>query len=377
MEQSPFPLFQPEEEVVCCGSSPAPPAAEHERPGYTLCHFVESFVESGIGPVPKVFTELDRRDLVGLLRARIGIKRDEYRIAPGLYCTGEPDGDSPVLVTANYKLSFDSLRRELSALNAWILVLDTRGVNVWCAAAHQTFGTQELVSRLHKTGLENVVSHRRLIVPQLGAAGVDALAVRKASGFEVVWGPIRAGDISGFLANSCRADAAMRLVTFNFIERVVLSPVELYLTAKPAVIALLVMWLVSGVGPGFFSTAAAWARWQLCGPIFIAGLFSGAVLVPALLPWLPFRSFYLKGIIAALPVAALMVWYYSNMSWQVLLALVLLYTSTSSYGAMNFSGATPFVSPSGVEKEMRQAIPVQLVMSLTALSLWLVKPFIG
>ncbi len=376
MVQSPLQKYQPKQEEPCCGPCPPPPSAPHERAGYEVCPFIDRFIESGAEPVPKVSTKLGWRDIRGLLRARAGIMRSEYRVAPGLYCTGKPDDHSPVLVTANYKLSFDTLRRELSAVDAWVLVLDTRGVNVWCAAAHKTFGTDELISRLQKIGLEKVVRHRKLILPQLGAPGVDAQQVKKTSGFEVVWGPVRAEDIPGFLENPCRPDDAMRRVTFNMAERLVLSPVELSLALKPSLIILIVMWVLSGIGPWFFSVDAAWSRWQLFAPVFIAGLLSGTVITPALMPWLPFRAFYLKGIIASLPAAGLIVWQHNNISLPELLALVFACISVSSYGSMNFTGATPFVSPSGVEKEMRQAIPVQLFFSLTSVSLWLIIPFI-
>ena len=39
-------------------------------------------------------------------------------VPPGLYALGEPGRDSDVLVTANYKLSFDMLRRALHGLDA-------------------------------------------------------------------------------------------------------------------------------------------------------------------------------------------------------------------------------------------------------------------
>ena len=66
--------------------------------------------------------------------ARIGVNRQGHRVDPGLYAIGSPSGDSPVLVTANYTLSFDALRSVLSGISAYILVLDTKGINVWCAA---------------------------------------------------------------------------------------------------------------------------------------------------------------------------------------------------------------------------------------------------
>ena len=57
-----------------------------------------------------------------------------YSVEPGLYALGQPDDSSPVLVTANYKMSFDWLQQALPNRNAWIPVGDTKGINVWCAA---------------------------------------------------------------------------------------------------------------------------------------------------------------------------------------------------------------------------------------------------
>jgi hypothetical protein len=338
---------------------------------------VVDFVESPVGPVPCLATRLGWWDRLGTLRARLGLRRHDYRVAPGLYCVGRPDRQAPVLVTANYKLTLDTLRQNLTDISAWLLVLDTRGVNVWCAAAHHTFGTAELVNRLVLSRLDQVVTHRRLIVPQLGAAGVSAQRTRKECGFEVLWGPLRAVDLPDFLAHGGRADQAMRELTFTLGERLVLTPVELTLALKPALLVLAGLFLISGLGPGIFSLAAAGTRWLLAAPALLAGLLSGAVLVPAFLPWLPFRAFYLKGLVAALPLAGLFWWGSGAGSGAESAALVLLGLAVSSYAAMNFTGATPYASPSGVEKEMRQGIPLQLGMVLAALVLWLSAPFLG
>jgi hypothetical protein len=58
------------------------------------------------------------------------------------------------------------------------------------------------------------------------------------------------------------------------------------------------------------------------------------------------------------------------------LALLLLIITLSSYLAMNFTGCTPFTSPSGVEKEMRKAIPLQSAAASLGLILWVVSAFI-
>jgi len=92
-----------------------------------------------------------------------------------------------VFISANYKLSFDYLRRSLNGINAWVLVPDTKGINVWCAAGKGTFGTHELVKRITGAQLGRVVRHRCLIVPQ-GSPGIAAHAVLREKGFRVSYG---------------------------------------------------------------------------------------------------------------------------------------------------------------------------------------------
>ena len=94
---------------------------------------------------------------------RWGIGRNHYQVTPGLYASGTPDADSPLLVSANYKLSFDCLRAALNGESAWLLVIDTKGINVWCAAGKGTFGTDEIVHRCQATRVSELVSHRQLI----------------------------------------------------------------------------------------------------------------------------------------------------------------------------------------------------------------------
>ena len=235
----PLPMAQAADEV-CCGLPPGPPSNRFEKPGYRLLNWVDSFIDTPVGAVPRVKTRLERSDRIGTLAARLGIKRDQYKVAPGLYCVGTPDQDSPVLVTANYKLTFDALRRELTSLNAWVLVIDTRGINVWCAAGKALFSTREVVHRIQQTRLKKIVRHDRLILPQLAATGVSAFRLKKEIGFKVIWGPIKARDIKRFIAGGCKAEKSMRRVTFTLPERVVLVPVELSHLPKPTIWVLLV-----------------------------------------------------------------------------------------------------------------------------------------
>ena len=374
---SPLQMFQPED-APCCGPPPDPPSSPLEKPGYRICGFVDEFIETKAGYIPKVKTKLDLYDWMGTLASRFSGARNDYKIAPGLYAAGRPDSQSQILVTANYKLTFDALRKELAGLNVWILVLDSRGVNVWCAAGKGHFGTDELVRRIRLSGLSDLVSHRRLIVPQLGATGVSSASVRKLSGFEVVWGPIRARDIKVFLENGFKAEREMRTVTFTSWERAALIPIEVTGLLKPSAILIIVFFLVSGIGDDFFSMSAAWRRGWLALSGVIAGILSGAVVAPLLLPWIPGTSFSFKGAFTGLAAGiALAVYYWAESGALELGALIIMVGALSSYLTMNFTGSTPFTSPSGVEKEMKSSIPVQAALSMLGIVLWVYSGFIG
>ena len=316
-------------------------------------------------------------DRLGTAGARLGVIRRRYRVAPGLYAVGSPGPDSPVLVTANYKLSFDSLRFSVSGIDAWLLVADTRGINVWCAAGKGTFSAGEVSDLVRRSRLAEVVSHRRLVLPQLAAPGVTAREVTRDCGFSVRFGPVRATDLPAWLERDGQGDEAMREVTFTLAERAVLIPVELYLLARPLLGLVVLALCLSGLGPGVFSPAAAVQRGVLLLGATGLGILAGAVLVPLLLPWLPARQFWLKGVYTGLAVAALArPLVAAGLSGVEQVALALWAVAVSSYLAMNFTGSTPFTSLSGVEREMRRGLPVQLLAVGAAAVLWVVAPFI-
>ncbi len=363
-----FPIDSPDN-PACCGVTPGPRSNSFERPGYRLLHFVEDMVDTPAGPVPRIKTNLDKTDVLGNIKVRLGGQRDQYTIAPGLYCVGVPDQDAPVLVTANYKLGFDALRKELSSFDAWILVIDTRGINVWCSAGKGTFSADEIVFQVKRTGLDKVVMHKKLILPQLSAPGVSAGKVRKESGFKVIWGPVRAGDLKKFILAGMKAEKSMRKVTFTILERLVLVPIELIGVLKPTLLIFVVLFLLSGIDASIFSFYAAWQRGIIASTVLLAGIFAGAVAVPVLLPWIPFKAFSLKGAITGSVFSGIIVMLNRTSSAEAI-ALVLFGAMVSSFLAMNFTGATPFTSPSGVEKEMRRAIPVQVLLTLLAAVVW-------
>jgi hypothetical protein len=248
---------------------------------------------------------------------------------------------------------------------------------VWCAAGKGTFSTDEVIRCVKSTGLEKVVDRRRLILPQLGATGVSAHKVKQGCGFKVVWGPVRAADLKLFLDTGLKATESMRRVTFTLAERLVLIPVELSFVPKYLLWTVLALFLLSGIGTDIFSFKGAWFRGLMLATACLSGVFAGAVAAPALLPWLPVRSFSLKGVITGLAVGLVIVWTFWTRAngWEAL-ALFICTGVISSYLAMNFTGSTPFTSPSGVEKEMRKAIPVQVAAVVLTAGLWVYGAFV-
>jgi len=333
-------------------------------------------VDTTAGPVPRVRTHMLASDRLGTALARLGAIRSHYKVVPGLYCVGNPSPDSPVLVTANYKLTFDAVRRELASVDAWLLVVDTRGINVWCAAGKGLFATNEVIFSVNSAKLHQIVAHRRLIVPQLGATGVAGREVKKACGFKVIWGPVRAEDLPEFLDNGNQADQDMRTVTFPLKERAVLIPVEIFLLWKTLAWALPTLFLLSGIGPGGFSLPELWHRGLAALLTTLFGLLAGCAVVPLLLDRLPWRSFWPKGALTGVIGGIIAVFLLPLHGWPEWAAVLLWATTVSSYLAMNFTGSTPYTSPSGVEKEMRLGIPLQALAGVAAIILWLIAPFI-
>jgi hypothetical protein len=280
--------------------------------------------------------------------ARWGWQRMHHRVAPGLYALGKPTPQSPVLVTANYTLSFDALRTALNGSDAYLLVLDTQGVNVWCAAGEGTFGTEELVKRIEITRLKEVVEHRRLILPQLGAPGIAAHEVKRRSGFLVEYGPIRASDLPAYLKNQ-QVTPAMRQVSFNLGERLVLIPIELVHVLLPTAAGALALYFIYG-----------WMA-ALC---LAAAVLAGSVLFPLLLPWIPTRLFSSKGFIlgtaVVLPFILVLLAQTRAGIWQQalhVLPFALVMPSLTAFLALNFTGSTPYTSRSGVKHEIYTYIP--------------------
>lgn len=276
-----------------------------------------------------------------------------YLVPAGLYAIGSPSPEDPVLVTANFKMSFDIVRRAMTGRNIWLLVLETYGINVWCAAGKGSFGTDELVERIRVTGLADIVTHRELLLPILGAPGIAAHEVTKRTGFNVRYAAIRAADLPEYLDNGRVTTPAMREMTFSFRERMALIPVELVLALKPAAGIGLLLFLVTAASSGFATGATVLIA-------YLGAVLAGIVVGPLFLPWIPGRSFVIKGALVGLFWCAGLYLLSDAPGWGLFptLAALLALPAISAFYTLNFTGCTTFTSRSGVKKEMRLSFPV-------------------
>jgi len=311
--------------------------------------------------VTSTTTTLTGRDKREHILIRLGHRRMFHRVKPGLYSVGNPSPESPVLVTANFTLSFDALRTSLGGVDAYILVLDTKGVNVWCAAGKGTFGTDEVVRRVEASGLKDVVTHRKLVLPQLGAPGVAAHEVKKRTGFAVHYGPVRASDVREYLRLG-KATDEMRRVRFPPKDRAVLIPVEMKNYMWPSLAIAVASLLLGG--------------WLALTAVVVAFL-TGTTLFPLLLPHLPTKHFTSKGMTLGLLVSlpfAVLVSYLGGFSGSLgtlsaLAGVIVLMPPVVGYMGLNWTGCSTYSSRTGVKKEIFRFVPVIVVLMVAGLIL--------
>lgn len=284
------------------------------------------------------------RDYLWNMGVRCGINRDQYKIPTGLYQFGSPTKASKVIVTGNYKLTFDYLRRYLKK-DYWVIVIDTDGINVWCAAGKGRFGTAEVIRMIQS--VEWPTNHNEVILPQLSGPGVQSHLVTKHTGKRVLFGPIRIEDMDSYIETGITPE--MREVRFDLKDRLILVPNELTISFKYLLVIFLVS-LIPVVPIELFL-------------IFLTASLIGNVLFTMMLPVLPFKMFFKNGLLLSL---LLLPFIKMNLLSIGMVIFGMLYTG---FIAMNFTGSTTYTSLSGVNEEMNVAIPFILKGSVLGIIL--------
>ncbi len=137
----------------------------------------------------------------------------------GLVKIGNPGRNSPVLLTCNFRLTVERVKRALEGIDTYLLVANSRGHNVWCAATGGLLTNHDVVSILKTSGIEDLVDHRHVILPQLAATGIDGKVIHKKAGWRVIWGPVYAAAIPAFVSGGLEKTVEMRTVSFPWPQR--------------------------------------------------------------------------------------------------------------------------------------------------------------
>ncbi|MFP6624672.1 MAG: HgcAB-like fusion protein [Myxococcota bacterium] len=270
----------------------------------------------------------------------------------GLRSVGQPGRKSPVLVTCNYDLTVRRLQAALEGIDAWIVVAPSSGVNVWCAAAGGHFGTHQVVTALKTSGVAEVVDHRRAILPQLAATGVERLELKRRCGWNASFGPVRAEDLPEYLARDQQKNDPMRQVRFGAFERIEMA----IAWGGPA--ALILAGTAVFVRPGWALPLAALAL----------GLAGGVFFTYERIPG-PRRSLFL----AASVVASLAVVLIAGGSTAALVTGGLAAASLSVLLTYDYAGSTPIEGGSHFD-ERRFEIRLDLDRCKGVYSCWEVCP---
>jgi ubiquinone/menaquinone biosynthesis C-methylase UbiE len=217
------------------------------------------------------------------------------KVEPGLYSVGDPNPDSPVLVTGNFDLTVRRLVKAIDTrLDVWLLVVDTSGINIWCAAGGGFLTAERIIGALRTSRLDEVVKHHALILPQLCANGVDGWAIREQTKWGVHWGPVRAVDLPAYIRAGRKKTDDMRHVRFPLRDRLEM------LAATLGFYGLMILIPVALIWPSSFLP-------------LLAAMFGLSLFYAIVLPWLPGHDGLAKSLPLTLIALVGMLFY----SWRV------------------------------------------------------------
>lgn len=195
-------------------------------------------------------------------------------VKTGLIKIGKPGRNSPVFLTCNYHLTVQRVKRSLRGMDAYLLVANSRGINVWCGAAGGHFTNHSVISVLKTSGIEELVDHKTVVLPQLAASGIEAKDIHEKTGWKVVWGPVYARDIPLFIGNKLMKTPGMRQVGFSWVQRIEIAAAWAFPISVVAALIAVLFWrqaipylilLVWGLSFLIFVSFPLYSRWLSSG----------------------------------------------------------------------------------------------------------------
>jgi acetyl-CoA decarbonylase/synthase complex subunit gamma len=274
------------------------------------------------------------------------------KIEPGLYAIGRPDPNSTVLVTGNFDLTVRRLVQAIEEkMSAWILVVDSAGINVWCAAGGGFLNAEKVIGALRVSELGEIVHHRDLVLPQLCANGVDGWRIRRETGWNVYWGPVRAEDLPDYLAAGRQKIDAMRWVRFPLKDRLEMVTVTLGFYSLLILIPVAIFWR------------------ELFWPVFFS-LVGISYFYAVIHPWLPGRDGLRKSVpmaMIALAGFAIYIVLWDPLPWPRIFNWSLGLIGLSVFTAAELQGMSPLMR--GEQANWGWEVVIAVVLGLTYLLL--------
>ncbi len=280
-----------------------------------------------------------------------------YAMEPGLYFTGPAyDPDAPLLVTGNYLLSVQAVVRGVAGRPVRLLLVDTDGINVWCASGKGRFSAELIVRELSRYDDALLGERPRLVLPKLGLSGVKLQTLR-ALGMNPVIGPVHARDLPAFLDDTPLKHRKADRVVFGWRAR-------------------LFCWLpglVQYLGYGLAALLALLGVEALGGPGTPLGLLAIVAWLgttyPLLFPWIPGRRFAVKGLWlgGATALGLLGAGWLVGASVGLITAAALFTIATAIFVGLSFTGNSAVSNYSEVRVEIARFLPLDAVLFLAAL----------
>jgi ubiquinone/menaquinone biosynthesis C-methylase UbiE len=331
--------------------------------GGSLCLFsLSPSPPSALAAFPPHFEQLRHRItlktlLIDLWALFFRIIPPYPKVRPDLYVIGDPSPDSPVLVTGNFDLTIRRVVKALDGkLSAWLLVVDSAGINVWCASGGGFLTSDKIISAMHTSRLEEVVRHRRLVLPQLCAAGVDGNEIREETDWNVVWGPVRATDIPEYVRNGFHKSDDMRSIRFPILDRLEMVSGTLGFYGLLLLIPLAIFW-------------------RSILPPFAIAVVTLSYFYALVMPWLPGRDGLAKSVpLAAIAIVGVIAYsvLWDPASIGEMFNRGLGVTAISVFVAGELQGMSPLM-----RGEQANWIPELFIAGILGLIYWLLPMFLG
>jgi acetyl-CoA decarbonylase/synthase complex subunit gamma len=125
--------------------------------------------------------------------------RKPVAVDPGVRTIGNPDENSPVLMTSNFALTYYTVEQDVESTgkSAYLLVVDSEGTAIDSGVAGRKLTAETVADAIKDTKLEEKVKHRKLIIP--GKAARISGEIEELSNWQVLVGPRDSSGIPKFL----------------------------------------------------------------------------------------------------------------------------------------------------------------------------------